>query len=183
MTSTIIAANTGAAIGTVGDSYTVDGQADRANTAPKLWYTAEKITYDGSDSDCYGEPCEPGTGFTMESGWVDMSWSISTLYPGAEGVAPEVWELHDGPLIEWLADTIIRRLGWVELNTDSPASATAGTSTTFYAEDFEQVDAYSGDSVRLAVHMEDVPPAIVSAVTLAIAYRQQCTRRGIPCNY
>ncbi len=39
------------------------------------WYTAEWTRFDGSDTDPYGEPCESGTGFRVEYGYIVPSWS------------------------------------------------------------------------------------------------------------
>jgi hypothetical protein len=177
MTTTIIRIDNGAAIGTIRDDYAIIGSSKPRLTGepPQLWYTADKIVPDLSDTDCYGEPCEEGAGYRLESGWVDPCWSRNTVYDSAEHVAPDVYELHDGPLIEWLTDQIINRLGWVDLDS--------GCGTTLLAAEFDVVDQYSGVQIRMAVHMENVPDAIVRAVLLAIKYRQGCTQRGVPCNY
>ncbi len=37
----------------------------------KLYFTATIITFDGCDTNAYGEACEPGHGYTERSGWWD----------------------------------------------------------------------------------------------------------------
>jgi hypothetical protein len=160
-------------------SYAGVGRHLRIEGVPELWYTGDKVHYDGSDTDCYGEPCEPGTGYTLEHGWVDPCWSRGDIFGSADQVSPDVWERFDGPMIDWLVDKITERLGWVEM---SGLETTAGTPRTFYAETDEEIDISIGDRIRLAVHMENVPDNIARAVAYTIAYRQRQRQRGETIN-
>lgn len=128
-----------------------------------IYYTGTLITPNGSDVSIYGDGCEEGTGADMENGWVDPRWSRSTVYENREDVRPDEWTPEDGPLIDWLIDRITERLGWV----DSPTSADwfAGT------EDVNG-DPYTGVSLTLDAHLENVPPAVAAAVRYGIAHRQ-----------
>ncbi len=42
-----------------------------ASVHRKLYFTATIITFDGCDTNAYGEACEPGHGYTERSGWWD----------------------------------------------------------------------------------------------------------------
>jgi hypothetical protein len=81
---------------------------------PVVFYTASIITLDGSDTNAYGEPCEPGQGYTEQSGWWEPDrcyWQVRThrtevvpdSYPDTE---------HRSPA-QWLADRLTARLGTV----------------------------------------------------------------------
>lgn len=111
-----------------------------------LRFTADLLFSDESDTDAYGEPCEPGHGYRIESGWVDPSWSsrrvwdeptTGTTYAGFadEGKTPG----------RWLADEIQAVCDSVEDNGDG----------TFYAvDDTEFYDSDGPFSARYAAHVE-----------------------------
>jgi hypothetical protein len=48
-----------------------------------LYWSATIVTFDGSDTSAYGEPCEPGRGYTERSGWWDPDG--------------DYWRVHDRP--------------------------------------------------------------------------------------
>ena len=53
----------------------------------RVWWTGDLITFDGSDTGMYGDPCEPGYGCVLTMGWVDMcdQW---TVWPERDQVTP-----------------------------------------------------------------------------------------------
>ncbi|MET0711082.1 MAG: hypothetical protein ABWZ30_01060 [Jiangellaceae bacterium] len=130
---------------------------------PRIYYTGTLIEPDGSDTDPNGEPTEPGYGSTMTDGWIDPSWSRWTVYDDRDDVAADVWEPADGPMIDWLIDTLIMRLSWIE---------THDMNETLYATEPDE-DIEDGRSMSMAAHMHDVPPAIVTAVLHGIRNRQR----------
>ena len=71
------------------------------------YMTADILTPDDTDTNCYGEPTEPGHGQTLESGWIDPSWSRWTVYQEQEDVRPiAVYLSDDGTLAEWREATV-----------------------------------------------------------------------------
>lgn len=114
----------------------------------RVFYVADIVRPDGSDSDCYGEPCEPGCGYALESGWYDPSWSRDSVYDARESVRPDVYDADADPSSDddpytpamWLADTLTERLGWVE---------SVGSTDVFYSG-HDDTHPYTGVSVRVA---------------------------------
>lgn len=109
----------------------------------KIYYTADLITPDGSDS-WNGEPCEPGTGAVVSNGWYSPDWSRTDVYDTREDVTPDVWGKDVDPAV-WLANTLNERLsGWPESNGDG----------TWYSGEGQDVDHCSGINVSVAAHAE-----------------------------
>ncbi len=110
----------------------------------QIFYTADVIVPDGSDTDVYGEPCEPGHGAVLNMGWISPEWSRFEVHEKPEDVAPDVFEPDDetDDPAEWLASQLNLRLGMVEDTTSSP---------TFYAIDASEQHT-TGTSARLAAH-------------------------------
>lgn len=116
----------------------------------RIFYTADVIRYDGSDTNCYGEGCEEGSGYELETGWFDPDWSADTVFDKRESVRPDVYtkdeELSPGP---WLADRLFHRLrGWC------PSEGVNGAghlSATFYSQDADQLFD-RGCDVTVAAH-------------------------------
>ena len=104
----------------------------------------------------------------QESGWIDPDWSRTTVHADRGDVTPDAWEPDDGPLIDWLAEQVSRRVGYVEWNT-------TGTPRTFTCADGEMADA-TGVSTLLTAHLDGVPDVIARAVAYTIAHHQ--TYRG-----
>lgn len=128
----------------------------------RVFYTGTIITPDGSDTNVYGEGCEPGMGARMESGWIDPDWTLWEVNEERESVCADEWSADSGSMIEWLVSTIIGRLGYVEDNGDG----------TFYAS-HEVNDYRTGATVMLAAHVKDCPDAVLSAVSYSLAYIQR----------
>jgi hypothetical protein len=125
----------------------------------RIYYTADLITPDASDTGVYGDPCDEGCGETYENGWIDPDWSQWTIYEDRDGVRPDVWEEDDGDAVEWLAGQLSSRLGAIQECSD----------TTAYAAD-AYVHPYEGKSVRMAAHIEGFTDAeIDSAMALVKA--------------
>jgi hypothetical protein len=89
-------------------------QADRAPQR-RLYFSATIITMDGSDTNAYGEACEPGHGYTETAGWWnpdDEPWSVRRhrdharpdRFPHPAATSPA----------RWLADHLTQRLGPVD---------------------------------------------------------------------
>jgi hypothetical protein len=94
----------------------------------------------------YGEPTEEGHGQVMTSGWVSPDWTLWEVNEEQEHVTPDVMDDDDEEEVqtpaEWLAETIISRLGSID---------TYDGGSTFYAADATQHH-YDGKSIRLAAH-------------------------------
>lgn len=69
----------------------------------EIWFAGDLITPDDSDTDCYGDPCLPGYGYTLDSGWVDPDWSLWEIWDNREDVRPDEILLSD--LLDWIDDT------------------------------------------------------------------------------
>jgi hypothetical protein len=72
-------------------------------------YTADVVT-PGGDTNAYGEPCEPGRGAALASGWCDPDRPEDT-YVASGDVAFDRWGLDDGDPLSWLRYTIRKRVG------------------------------------------------------------------------
>lgn len=137
-----------------------------------IYYTGTLITPDGSDSFA-GQPCEPGTGATEMSGWVDPDWSLGEVRANREDVRPDTWTPDDGPMIDWAVTAVANRLGWI----DSPESSDG--RTYYAAEATGPYDAlYTGVSLTLAAHV-DAPPAIRNAIRYALIHAQRPARYAV----
>lgn len=107
----------------------------------EVFFTGTLITPDGSDS-YGGEPCEPGSGATVQDGWVDLRWTRWEVYENREDVRSEVYEPEDGNPAQWLAEAVAERLGATEDSNSAPA---------WYAVDPDD-NVQTGQSIRLAAH-------------------------------
>jgi hypothetical protein len=74
-------------------------------------YTATITTFDGG-SLADGEPCEPGFGYRMDSGFWDFRhyWKV---FPHRDQVRVDTWPGRGDP-VSWLVDRLIARLGGVD---------------------------------------------------------------------
>ena len=129
-----------------------------------LYFSATIITLDGSDTNCYGEPCEPGKGYTEQSGHWDPDRSYWRVHEQRADVTPDVYPAggHRSPA-RWLADRLLARLGTI-------ASYEGGHS--FYGA---REAVHPG---RLAGTRSQAPGAILGSGTLlgdAITASRLCT--------
>jgi hypothetical protein len=62
-----------------------------------LYWSATTITPDGSDTNAYGEACEPGRGYTEQSGWWDPDGDFWRVHERdrRDDVRPDVYP-HPG---------------------------------------------------------------------------------------
>jgi hypothetical protein len=77
-----------------------------------LYYSATVITLTGGDTNAYGEACEPGHGYTEQSGHWNPDHSYWTVYPSREDVTPDLYP--DSTTLtpaQWLARRVTARLG------------------------------------------------------------------------
>lgn len=132
----------------------------------EIYYTADIIRPDGSDTGVYGDACGPGEGAELVSGWIDPDWSRDTVYANREDVRPDVWTADDGPMIDWIVQQLHARLGLID---------TDGGDRSYYAAESDS-DPYTGVDVRMAAHV-DAPPVILAAVAHAVA---RCSRYPYP---
>ncbi len=98
-----------------GDGPEVDTGRLRVEPVPVVFYTASVITLDGSDTNAYGEACEPGTGYSEQSGWWEPDRSYWRVREHRADVTPDVYpeaEWHSPA--RWLADQLTARLGAIE---------------------------------------------------------------------
>jgi len=130
--------------------------------ALEIYYTGDLITPDGSDSSVYGDPCEPGDGATLESGWVSPDWSLGEVHEDRDAVLPDRWRPVDGPMVDWIIERLRDRLNGVE--------STGGRGGTFYAlESTGPYDAaYTGVSLMMAAHVHGASESMLRAVELAL---------------
>lgn len=131
-----------------------------------IHFTGDLIRYDGSDTDCYGEATETGDGYTLQSGWVDIDWSRFEVYAERDDVRPDTHTEQDGPVIEWIADTLVNRLGVIELESSN--------GRTVYAAEDEQ-DYITGDRITYAAHI-DAPENLTAAALALLGHRVQVER-------
>ncbi|MBT8227591.1 MAG: hypothetical protein HKP61_15970 [Dactylosporangium sp.] len=85
-------------------------------------YTATIITFDGSATTAYGEPCEPGHGYSEADGFWDPRryWRLEA---SRDRVRPDVCPARCRQPARWLARRITARLGGVD--------AIGGTGASF----------------------------------------------------
>jgi hypothetical protein len=120
----------------------------------KVYYTGDLVTPDGSDTWVYGDPCEPGAGAALESGWLDPDWTRWEVYQERDHVRPDVMpDDYDGTPAQWLAETVGDRLGAID--------SMDGTGT-FYAADSDQ-NYTTGQELSMAAHAEGFTDAEVAA--------------------
>jgi len=85
------------------------------NSPRLLYYSATIITLDGSDTNAYGEPCEPGQGYTEQSGFWDPDDDYWHVHDSRDTVHPDIYPPRCGPSpARWLADRLRERLGPVD---------------------------------------------------------------------
>ena len=99
------------------------------------YMTGDILTPDDTDTNCYGEPTETGHGQTLESGWLDPSWSRWTVWERQEDVRPiaeydpddEItrYRWRDAVVREWFGDAFIGSNGQNRVTT---------TDDTYYDE-------------------------------------------------
>ncbi len=130
----------------------------------RIFYTGDLVTNDGSDTDGYGEPCEPGHGYEITNGWVDMTWSKNTVYENQDDVSADEWTPADGPMIDWAIRTIHERIGFVETET-----ANYGT---LYAREPNN-DVFGAWGISYAAHIYDASESVVSAIVSGLAFVQK----------
>lgn len=109
-------------------------------------FTADIVTPDGSDTDAYGEPCLPGHGYKVESGWWAPEFSRFDVSDDPTYATTFVY--HDDPdaegPVEWLVTTLRNLLpGGVE-DSDGRNYYAAGVLT----------DHATGTTVRPCAHIE-----------------------------
>ncbi|GAA1884002.1 hypothetical protein [Asanoa iriomotensis] len=77
-----------------------------------VYYSASVTTQTGGDTTADGEPCEPGRGYTEQSGHWSPDRDYWTVHPSRADVDPDTYP-DDSPLppARWLADQITERLG------------------------------------------------------------------------
>jgi hypothetical protein len=137
-----------------------------------VFYTADIVTPDGSDTGVYGDPCEPGHGATLESGWVDMDYDQWTVYDDSSDVRPDLVEGETlTELAESTADAILSRIGVPE---------SLDNHSTIYGADADQNHRTGQEAMRAAhlylpghVHAtpNDIPDHWLAAVHEALQRR------------
>lgn len=111
-----------------------------------IYYTADIITPDDTDTDTYGDECEPGDGLAIESGWYDADYSAWEVFEDQVDVRPDLIvsdALEDGATLdELIIETITSRLGVLDSFDGESA----------YAADAQE-NYKTGASVMLAAHV------------------------------
>jgi hypothetical protein len=84
-------------------------------TARELYFSATIITLDASDTNAYGEPCEPGQGYREQSGHWDPDRCYWRVHDGRDDVRPDVYpDQSEQTSAQWLADRLGERLGNID---------------------------------------------------------------------
>jgi len=111
-----------------------------------VYYTADVIIPDGSDTGVYGDGCEPGTGAYMESGWIDPRWSRETVHENRDHVRPDMFEAsQDGDRRRWLADRLSERVNCLDIDN-------YGNHYSVLYGEAEEPDYRTGITVSVAAH-------------------------------
>ncbi len=133
----------------------------------RVWYSADNVVSDGSDTNGYGEGCEPGAGYEIASGWIDPDFDGGrTVHPEPLDVRADVWTRQDGPMIDWLIARILDRIGSPQ-DDDSHGTYYATEARTWYREGIE--------SMR-AAHIDGASEAMLSAVAYGLARARRVDR-------
>lgn len=117
----------------------------------RVFFTADLIESDGSDTSVYGDPCEPGYGQTMTSGWWRPSWSMWEVSDERHDSMAYVYEDEreidpDAPSpARWLAGTLAEHLNGIERH-----SLDNYTGTVYSVDPIEHP--YEGKAVMPAGH-------------------------------
>lgn len=134
----------------------------------EIRYTATIIVPDGTDTDCYGEPCLEGHGYTLETGWIDPTWSLWTTMEDRPAIPADTidledrWDLEDleerygGDLEEMIRDRIMDLLGFIDHETGDG---------TYYGGS-EDTNYRTGETATYAAHVNvirriDTPGVVV----------------------
>lgn len=168
----------------------------RATTNPTVRFTADIIVPDApcdTPDECtctfvYGDPTEHGYGATLESGWLDPSWSRfdvddeptepdPILLDPIEDYAPDVAERIVADVLEARGLDTEGRVSTVRLIAsavldvigapDHVEPGIAAGSLTVYAADPDR-NYRTGEEASLCAHLEGIPEAIVGAVIDAL---------------
>jgi len=97
-----------------------DAPRGDSTTLATIYYTADLYTPDDSDTNVYGEACEPGYGETMEQGWHEPDWSTWTVFETKDQVRPDTIESDDDrfdngfTLDDLIEQDITARLGAID---------------------------------------------------------------------
>jgi hypothetical protein len=84
-------------------------------TARELYFSATIITLDGSDTNAYGEACEPGQGYREHSGHWDPDRAYWRVHEHRADVRPDVYPPQCGQTpAQWLAARLRERLGSID---------------------------------------------------------------------
>jgi hypothetical protein len=118
-----------------------------------VYFTGDVRTPDGSDTSIHGDPTEEGHGESLETGWIDPDWSLSTVHDKHTDVRPDIFDPADfDPADEsrdpavWLVSVLDNRLNGIERQP--------GGTGTIYSADHIDVNHYTGVTVHLAAHPE-----------------------------
>lgn len=99
-------------------------------TLATIYYTADILAPDETDTNVYGEPCEPGFGQSMESGWWNPDYDLWSVREKQSDVTPDVIDSKDARLddelltLSELVETVIEeRIGSIDSFDDDSAYA------------------------------------------------------------
>jgi hypothetical protein len=135
----------------------------RTTTGYGVNYTADLLTPDDTDTNCYGEECEPGHGETLTSGWWRPDWSYWSVDDDRPETPYDVYEPDEfDPLdfdhVRWLAQRLRSRLNGIS-DMDG--------GDVIYSADFD-AHHYEGKNIRPAAHPVGFTNDEISrAITLA----------------
>lgn len=119
-----------------------------------IYFTADVIVPDGSDTNCYGEGTLPGHGYQLETGWYDPDWSRYDVHKDRDSVRADVFDPSDTLTpAEFLAEAVAGRLNGVEFS---------GAPSTFYSADSDSSDYEKGRELTVAAHPEGFTEAEVN---------------------
>lgn len=113
-------------------------------TKRQIFYTADLVLPDGSDTTADGDYCGEGQGYSVESGWWDPDWSYWQVHESRDYARPDEYdaESEGQPVAQWAAECLAKRLkGWPEGNGDG----------TYYSGE-SYAHPYEGKSICPAAH-------------------------------
>lgn len=118
-------------------------------------YTATIVRPDDSDTDGYGEPCEPGHGYDIVTGWLDPNsslWDVSEERPEepidridlGDQYDRECLEKFGGDIEEMIRDRVGDVIGFIDHET--------GDGTYYGGTEFQNYE--TGEVTIIAAHIE-----------------------------
>lgn len=132
-----------------------EGFTAEGSPLARIRFTATIVTPDGSDTNVYGDPCEPGYGAIMEDGWWNPDWSPWEVWPEPESSKVIFVDGSDvDDYLQWFAETPMDRAEALRAVVLRAITEELGA-----LDSFDGVTAYAADSLTHYGTGADVLPA------------------------